>query len=565
MRHTFRLLALIAVGAIACTLVPEGQAASARGSIRGVVKDGLGNPLIGAAVVVLTETEEAKPDKVIKRAATDGDGKFTAAGIFPGRYKIKAEAEGFKPVEFAADVKPNKVTIFDSILLRRAGTLADEVNLNGNSKYAARKARGSIFHLEENKKDPVSGEEEDKSIALTGRASELHGYLSAFSESTPGKTEGGSSYVGSSFAVSQQLGDDANLVISGQAGYGEGAPQRLQALTTAHANDRHKLAVALGYGRFTFSRRNGIPQLGQFSISATDTWQVSGPVMVVYGVEFATYTEGASGSSVLPRLGLAVDATPRTRLFAALAPGSSVDEQSRVNLESGEIIFSEPKPAARTVDDEPIMDRSYRLQFGAEHVLSDKSSVELMAFFDTVSGHGMGLLAIPVANAQSEPILRNEELSGRTRGLRLVYHRRVNSMIEGSVGYAFGEGQRLDSRGLTDPADLFTDGMFHVFSAKIDANFLSTGTKVSTVLRFAPGQAVFAIDPFQGQLTTFDPNVSVSFTQELPSPEFLPGQWQALVDLRNLLDQQASVGDERQELAASRFHRLVRVGVSLRF
>jgi hypothetical protein len=37
------------------------------------------------------------------------------------------------------------------------------------------------------------------------------------------------------------------------------------------------------------------------------------------------------------------------------------------------------------------------------------------------------------------------------------------------------------------------------------------------------------------------------------------------VDLRNLLDQQTSVGDERQELVASRFHRLVRVGLSLRF
>ena len=564
MRHAFKLLALIAIGAIASSFAPEGQAASARGSIRGIVKDGHGNPLIGAAVFVMAETEEAKPEKVVKSASTDGEGKFTAAGIFPGRYKVKAEAEGFNPVEFAADVKPNKVTIFDSILLRRVGTLAEEVSLNGNSKYAARKARGSIFHIDEAKKEPVTGQE-DGTVALTDRASELHGYVSAFSETTPSKTEGGSSYTGANFAVSQQLGDDANLVISGQGGHGEGAPQRLQALTTAHANDRHKLAVALGYGRFTFSRRNGIPQLGQFSLSATDTWQVSGPVMIIYGVEFATFTEGASGSTVLPRLGLAVDASPSTRLFAALTPGSSIDEQARVNLESGEIIFSEPKSVARTVDNDPIMDRSYRLQFGAEQILSDKSSVEMMAFFDTVSGHGMGLLAIPLANAQSEPMLRNEELSGRTRGIRMVYRRRVNSAIEGSVGYSFGEGQRLDSRGLTEPANIFTTGLFHILSAKIDANFVNTGTRVSTVLRFAPGQAVFAIDPFQGQLTTFDPNVSISFTQELPSPEFLPGHWEAMVDLRNLLDQQASVGDDRQELMANRFHRLVRVGVSLRF
>src|SRR6185503_17239288 len=106
---------------------------------------------------------------------------------------------------------------------------------------------------------------------------------------------------------------------------------------------------------------------------------------------------------------------------------------------------------------------------------------------------------------------------------------------------------------------------FHILSARVDANFVSTGTKVSTVLRLAPGQAVFAIDPFQGQISTYDPNISVSLSQDLPSFGFIPGQWQAIVDLRNLLDQQSSIGDDRQELVASRFHRLVRVGLSLRF
>ena len=138
-------------------------------------------------------------------------------------------------------------------------------------------------------------------------------------------------------------------------------------------------------------------------------------------------------------------------------------------------------------------------------------------------------------------------------------------MIEGSVGYAFGEGQQLDRRGISEPANLFTNALFQVFSAKVDATFAGTGTRVSTVLRLAPGQAVFAIDPFQGQMSTYDPNVSVSLTQDLPSLSFIPGQWAAVIDLRNLLDQQGAVSDDRQELVASRFHRLVRVGVSLRF
>jgi hypothetical protein len=563
MKQAMRLCAVIAIAAIAYGSVPETYAAAAAlGSIRGIIKDGAGNPLVGAAIMVMTDAEES--DKVVKRAHTDDEGKFIAAGISPGRYRVKAIADGFKSVELAADVRPNKVTVFDSILLRRVGTLAEEAALDPDSKYATRRAKRTVFHYDETKKDTVDVTA-DATVALTDRSPEMHGVVNAFSQTTPGTKGEQNSFIGSNFAISEKIARDANLVVSGQIGYGEGAPQRLEALTTAHAGDHHRLAVALGYARFTFSRKGGLPSLGQFSLSATDTWQVSGPVLVVYGLEFARFTEGLSGTSVLPRFEIAVDASARTRMFAGITPGSSLDAQSRVNLESGEIVLAEPKSVALTPAGEPIADRSYRLQFGGEQILSDKSSIELMAFFDMVSGHGVGLLAIPVATDSSEPLLRNEELRGRSRGVRVVYHRRVNSVIEGSVGYAFGEGQSLDGRGITEPANLFNNELFHVFSAKIDANFIQTGTRVSTVLRLAPEQAVFAIDPFQGQIATYDPNINISLTQDLPSLGFLPGQWQAIVDLRNLLDQQASVLDERQELVDGRFHRLVRVGLSLRF
>ncbi len=525
--------------------------------------DASGNPLAGAAVLVLAETEDAKA-KVVKRANTDNDGKFVAHDITPGRYRLKAVADGFKPVEIPTDVRPNKVTVFDSIQLRRITALAEETSLNTDSKWAARRARGTIFHYDDAKPAEAKAGE---TVALTSRTPEIHGVVQSFAQTTLSNSPQPGSFFGANFAVSEQIAKDANVVISGQVGAGNGAPQRLEALTTAHAGDHHRFAVALGYGRFTFSRRAATPKLGQFSVSATDTWQVSGPVLVVYGLEFARFAEGASGTSLLPRFGIAVDAGPRTRIFAGMVPGSSDDIQSKVNLESGEIEFTEPKPVVVANDangsGEPVMERSYRLEFGGEQILSDKSSVEMMAFFDTVTGHGVGLLAIPSDSTQPE--FRTAALKGRSRGLRVIYHHRLNSVIEGSVGYAFGEGQRLDARGIAEPATMFTNDHYHVFSAKVDANFVQTGTRISTVLRLAPSQAVFAIDPFRGQIATYDPNVSVSLAQELPSLSFVPGQWTAIVDLRNLLDQQGSVADERQELVASRYHRLVRVGVSVRF
>jgi hypothetical protein len=533
------------------------------GSIRGFVKDAEGNPLSGAAVFVMAGAEEVNADKVVRRASTDKDGKFVAAGITPGRYRVKAEADGFSPVELAANVVANKTTIFDSIRLRQVTILSDQTRLNPDPKYSARRAPSSVLHFEDTQKG-TKATPDDLTVALSGRSSEMHGVVHAFSQSYPGDADARGSFAAANFAVSQQISGDADVVLSGQLGVGEGAPRRLEALTTYHG-DRHRLSVALGYGRFTFSRHGTIPRLGQFSLSARDTWQVSGPVLIVYGLEFARFTEGASGTSVLPRFGFAVDAGARTRLFAGVEPGSSVDQESRVELESGEIVLSEPRAVAMTPTGEPVPDRSYRLQVGGEQVLSDRSSVEVMAFFDTVSGHGLGLLAIPVERSGSDPRLLSEKQNGRSRGLRVVYHRRLNSVLEGAVGYAVGEGQRLDPRGITDPANLFSNSLFQMISAKIDANFESTGTRVSTVVRVAPSRALFAIDPFQGQIATYDPNISVSLTQALPTSGLVPGHWEAVVDVRNLLDQQSSVSDERQDLVASRFHRLVRVGVSVRF
>jgi hypothetical protein len=566
MKKAFQFCVLIAIGAIVYANLPEAQAASASlGSIRGFIKDGQGNPLIGASVFILTEVEP-QAIKVIKRASTDKEGKFLAAGLLPGRYLLKAEAEGFAPLAFSADVQPRKVIVFDSILMRREGTLAEKTSLSLDPKFAARRSRGSIFHLDENKPaEKTDKEAEDQTVALTPRSPELHGFIHAFNQTAVSNNPETGSMTGANFAVSQQIGRDANVVMSGQVARGDGAMQRFEVLTTGHAGDKHKLGLALGYARFTFSRHSQTPQIGQFSLSATDTWQVAGPVLVVYGLEFARFTDSTSATSVLPKFGIAIDAGARTRFFAGLTPGASTDEQTKVNLESGEIVFTQPKHTAYSKEGAPVMDSSYRLQVGAERILSDKSSVEVMAFFDTISGHGVGLLAIPIERIEIDPGIYTEQQKGRARGLRVVYNRHINSVLDGSVGYAYGEGQELDPRGITDPAHLFTNGTFQIISARINANFISTGTRISTVLRIAPVRAVFAIDPFEGQIATYDPNLSISLNQTLPTFGFIPGQLEAVVDVRNLLDQQASVADERQQLINSRFNRLVRVGLSMRF
>ena len=64
-------------------------------TISGSVKDDKGNPLAGAVISLL----KAGADEVIKQTTTGSDGRFTAK-ISPGRYGIRAIADGFSEVVF---------------------------------------------------------------------------------------------------------------------------------------------------------------------------------------------------------------------------------------------------------------------------------------------------------------------------------------------------------------------------------------------------------------------------------------------------------------------------------
>ncbi|HYE74618.1 MAG TPA: hypothetical protein VEF04_14865, partial [Blastocatellia bacterium] len=70
-----------------------------------------------------------------------------------------------------------------------------------------------------------------------------------------------------------------------------------------------------------------------------------------------------------------------------------------------------------------------------------------------------------------------------------------------------------------------------------------------------------AIDPFAGRMSVYDPNISIYVTQELPNFG-LPVKWQALVDIRNLLNQLNGVDDSRAQIIAARSQRTVRGGIA---
>ena len=206
------------------------------------------------------------------------------------------------------------------------------------------------------------------------------------------------------------------------------------------------------------------------------------------------------------------------------------------------------------------------MEFGVERVLDNRSNIEAAAFVDMTSGRGVGLMAMPLSAFSGEPgsaMLDVANQNGSARGMRVVYSRRLNHVWSASAGYSFGRGQELSANGITNPAELFSNGFFQTGAVQVAGDW-STGTHVQTVFRFSPQATVFAIDPFAGRLAVYDPSLSVQVTQDLPTFG-LPLRARAILDARNLFDLQSRSSSADTVIEIGPNARSVRGGIQVRF
>lgn len=570
-------------------LTAGGERRTGLGTISGSVLDSCGNPVSGALVKILRDGF----NEVVKETKSGNDGTF-ATRVTPGRYLVRALAEGFTPATFTSvQVGPSAELVYRFNLqpVGEGKTLPENRPDRNDPKWRIRasQSRRSIFNADgvedetvrrvieaAEEEEAARAELEDDAMAAPPVPEEkrvrtrTQGYVETFfaSSSVPGV----GSYGGLNFAVNTPVNRDLNIIFSGQAGEFE----RMEATARLRAGARHRVSMSFGGARFPLATREGNEaqpgferKLGQMSVRAVDEWVVRDGVVLVVGLDYSKFTGAGGAHSLSPRFGAAFDANARTRVHISFAPGSDPASHAEgVNFEDGQVVFkeNEGQPVA-FVDGQAVMERSHRLEFGVERIIDESSSVEATAFFDTFSGRGVGLLSVPAEGLTpggSAALLDIANQQGGARGLRVVYTRRVSTHLKASAGYAFGRGQQLSPEGIDAPDQLFQDSFFQTAAASLDASVFD-GTRVRTVLRFSPRASVFAIDPFAGQLAVYDPSLSILVTQELPSFG-LPVRAQATIDARNLLDYASRAeGEDGSTLSVGALRRSLRGGISLRF
>ena len=586
-RVSLMLFALFVVGEASSSAVHAATGASRKlGTVSGSVRDHKGNPLAGAVIQLLRDGA----NNVSKQTRTAADGSFTAR-ILPGRYLLTALANGFNATTFnAVQVNPSDELIYRFNLepIGQGRTVPEKRNDRNDRKWILRSTqnRRSIFQNNEGEDAIVAAVEDESQIGendetaaqiaaddsdWTGNSQNAHGVVETYTATSANPHT--PAYTGTNFALSIPASKQLDLIFAGQLGTNSLA--RLETTGRFRAGTRHLFSATIGGADLPLALAStgdmaGRPRsLKQVSLRAVDEWVVRDGVVVVLGLDYSRFT-GANGAGTFsPRLGFQFEADARTRLRAGYTPGGvNSQAQSAARFEDGAIVF--PEIAAQSiafVNGRAMTERSRRLEFGIERVLDDNSSLEATAFFDTTDGRGVGLLSAPLnsfANEHGAELLNIANQQGAARGLRLVYARRLSRFLKTSAGYSFGRGQELAAGAAASaPGDIFRTGFFQTVAAQVESNF-DTGTQVRTILRFSPGAAVFAIDPFAGRVAVFDPSLSILVTQDLPTFG-LPLRAEAVLDARNLLDAQTFVDDGETLTTVNLNRRSVRGGISVRF
>lgn len=582
---------LLAATAIPATFAPSGfgvvEAAPALAFVAGTVRTDHGTPLNGATVALY---EASLNGKLIRSVKTDPQGKFTAS-VAPGAYNLRAEASGYK-AKFTRINLDRAQTLTFNFALKRTDTLVDRRGDRDDYRWIGRSVPRSVLHYGED--DAVAentAPTEKVEDRLTQHRPSVHGvaqFVGSGSVARDGRPD--RSFYGASFAVSGALNNNFEVALIGQGGAGRNAMQRLALIAAMRPDDKHHVTASLGYGRLMLPSRGAgnragaeaAPALEQASLSVVDSWQVFQPLLIVYGVDYSRFVGalGRNRESIQPRVAVQYAPSSQMRLKAAVTPGRDFPQNPVEGLKTENIsaentpdaLFANSPAEVAFKDNEPLMDRSRRYEFGIERIFGNgAASLATTAFYDVFSGHGVGVLALPLeATPETQAAFQQvAALNGASRGLRVMYSQRLGKHLSAAAGYSFGRGERFsksfNAARPGAPAEMFTGGFFQVASAKLDLDLnRETGTTVSTVIRLSPSAVIFAIDPFAGQMSVYDPNVSIYVTQNLPTFG-LPFRCQAIVDVRNLLNQSAGTDDGLTQLVAARSQRTVRGGIAFRW
>ena len=519
---------------------------SGSASISGYVRSAAGVPQMGAMVEVLGSAAHSL------KVFTDENGFYSAAGLLPGVYNIKAYSPSFLPAlrervglspGASAMVDLKLSGLFEAIQLpAMRGAAASE---DDDWKWVLRSAsnRPILRMLDDGSPAPEPGTESAPS------SRDLKGTLS-FVAGSASEGFGSASDMSTIFSVEKSIFSSGTMAFQGNVGYGNGSPNAvLRASYSRTMPNGSKPEMAFTMRRLAApgvdSRTTALQAL---ALSASDEFTLGDVLELRFGSELQTIQFMGRVTAFRPFGTADLHVSPNTVLEYRYAT-SQPDSRMEKGFESAPADLSESGPHVSLAGFSSSLERAHHHEVSLSHRMGN-ANVQVAMYSDRVSDPA--LTGVGDASADSGEVLpdlfsetftyRGKQLDAH--GMRVVLQRKLASDLTATLDYGYGgvlDLQHADSRQVDMTLqDARRDSLVrnrHTAAAKFSGTLPGTKTRWITSYRWISGQALTPVDMFNASAGQSDPYLNIYLRQPIPGTGFLPCHMDAVVDVRNLLAQ----------------------------
>jgi Carboxypeptidase regulatory-like domain len=536
-------------------------------SISGYVRSATGVPQMGAMVEVLGSA--AHNLKVF----TDENGFYSASGLLPGVYSVKAYSPSFLPaLRERVGLRPGTSVmvnlklsgLFEAIQLPALRGPADD----DDWKWVLRSAsnRPILRMLPDGSLVPAAEAGGDKH--------DLKGTLSFVAGSASGGF-GSSSDMNTGFSVERSPFSSGTVALQGNVGYNGGSPNTVLRASYSHAlANGSKPEMAFTMRRLAAPGINGYgTALQAMALSASDEFSLGDILELRFGSELQTIQFLGRVTAFRPFGSADLHLSPNTVLEYRYAT-SEPDGRLEKGFDSAPADLSESGPRVSMASFSSTVERAHHHELSLSRRMGD-TNLQVAMYSDRVADPA--LTGVGDASAEGGDILpdiysetftyRGKELDAS--GMRVVLQRKLASDLTATLDYGYGGVLDL---GKTDIAlqdarrDTYVRNR-HTASAKFSGILPGVRTHWITSYRWISGQALTPVDIFNQSAGQSDPYLNIFLRQPIPGTGFLPGHMDAVVDIRNLLAQGyvPVMGQDGRTVYLVQSARTVRGGVAFTF
>jgi hypothetical protein len=558
------------LGLLGIALALPALAADRPGSITGYVRSAAGVPQMGAMVEVLGTAAQNL------RVFTDENGFYSASGLLPGVYSVKAYSTAFLPaLREHVGLRPGSSVmvnlklsgLFEAIQLPAMRGPADD----DDWKWVLRSAsnRPILRMLEDGALVAASAGDKHKADKH-----DLKGTLSFVAGSASGGF-GSSSDMNTGFSLERSLFSSGTVALWGNVGYNGGSPNTVLRASYSHTMaDGSKPEVAFTMRRLAAPGINGYgTALQAMALSASDKFSLGDILELRFGSELQTIQFLGRVTAFRPFGSADLHLSPHTVVEYRYAT-SEPDRRTEKGFDSAPADLSESGPRVSMASFSSTVERAHHHELSLSHRMGD-TSVQFALYSDRVAdpaltgvGDTSAVAGDVLPDMYSETFTyRGKELDAR--GMRVVLERKLASDLTATLDYGYGGVLDLSKAdvALQDARrDTYVRDR-HTASAKFSGTLPGAKTRWIASYRWISGQALTPVDMFNQSAGQADPYLNFFIRQPIPGTRFLPGHMDAVVDIRNLLAQGyvPVMGQDGRTVYLVQSARTVRGGVAFTF